>query len=301
MNKNVIKEYNDGISLNKLAERYRCAYGTVKRYLVSHGVTLRDRSSACKLDKLLNPQKHSDETKQKLSAIRKKYLREHPDKVPYLLNHSSTESYPEKRFRELLEAIGLTGWVQHYRHSIYQYDFAFPVIKLDVEIDGNTHTLPDVIKKDIERDTFSSEQGWKVLRFTASEFSRDAGRCIDILLETIKKLDSNYDPYDVNVWNELKGKLHKQELHKLICPMCKSEFEHRDKRTTYCSDKCYRVSIKERERKVKDRPSAEALIMDIKSTSFAATGRKYGVSDNTIRKWLKSYDVDPKEIKNVER
>ena len=30
----------------------------------------------------------------------KKYLMENPDKVPYLLNHSSKESYPEKYFTE---------------------------------------------------------------------------------------------------------------------------------------------------------------------------------------------------------
>ena len=39
--------------------------------------------------------KHTEETKRKISEIRKKYLFENPDKVPYLLNHySKGESYP---------------------------------------------------------------------------------------------------------------------------------------------------------------------------------------------------------------
>lgn len=45
---------------------------------------------------------HTQETKDKISKARIKYLLEHPDKIPYLLNHSSNESYPEKYFNELL-------------------------------------------------------------------------------------------------------------------------------------------------------------------------------------------------------
>lgn len=47
---------------------------------------------------------HSEETKNKISIIRKKFLTENPDMIPYKLNHKSKgESYPEKYFREWLE------------------------------------------------------------------------------------------------------------------------------------------------------------------------------------------------------
>jgi hypothetical protein len=36
------------------------------------------------------------------------------------------------------------------------------------------------------------------------------------------------------------------------------------------------------------RPLKEQLEKEIKEFGFTATGRKYGVSDNTIRKWNKS-------------
>jgi hypothetical protein len=39
-------------------------------------------------------------------------------------------------------------------------------------------------------------------------------------------------------------------------------------------------------RKVKDRPSIDILLIDIK-LGYSGTGRKYGVSDNAIRKWVK--------------
>ena len=42
------------------------------------------------------------------------------------------------------------------------------------------------------------------------------------------------------------------------------------------------------QRKV-ERPDYKTLCMDIKNMGFSATGRKYGVSDNAIRKWLGFY------------
>lgn len=40
-------------------------------------------------------------------------------------------------------------------------------------------------------------------------------------------------------------------------------------------------------RKVKNRPSKEQLLKEVKMLGYCGTGRKYGVSDNTIRRWLK--------------
>ena len=40
------------------------------------------------------------------------------------------------------------------------------------------------------------------------------------------------------------------------------------------------------QRKVK-RPNIDELIMEVKNSSYVAVGKKYGVSDNTIRKWIK--------------
>jgi transposase-like protein len=39
-----------------------------------------------------------------------------------------------------------------------------------------------------------------------------------------------------------------------------------------------------------ERPSYEQLKAEIEATSFLAVGRKYGVSDNAIRKWLRWYE-----------
>ena len=46
-----------------------------------------------------------------------------------------------------------------------------------------------------------------------------------------------------------------------------------------------------RNRKIQDRPEKMELLQEIQSQGFKATGEKYGVSDNTIRKWCKSYGL----------
>lgn len=55
-----------------------------------------------------------------------------------------------------------------------------------------------------------------------------------------------------------------------------------------CKD-CYA-----KERQTVDRPSPEQLRAELIETNFSAVGRKYGVSDNAIRKWCKSYGMSTK-------
>jgi hypothetical protein len=38
-----------------------------------------------------------------------------------------------------------------------------------------------------------------------------------------------------------------------------------------------------------ERPSYDVLMQEIAETSFLAVGKKYGVSDNAVRKWVKTY------------
>lgn len=58
----------------------------------------------------------------------------------------------------------------------------------------------------------------------------------------------------------------------------------------FCNRKCFSAygatGPKPLCRKV-ERPDKQFLMQEVASTSYVAVGRKYGVSDNTIRKWLK--------------
>lgn len=87
-----------------------------------------------------------------------------------------------------------------------------------------------------------------------------------------------------------KHKLHKLEPKKEYkCLDCNAEI-CRD--ATRC-DPCYRKTL----RKV-DRPSYEQLKTDLEEMTCVATAKKYGVTDNAIRKWLKNYEKE-NSIKNM--
>lgn len=98
--------------------------------------------------------KHTEEEKQKISKSRKAYLSANPDKVPYLLNHSSKESFPETYFKELFVAEGIF-LEYHHQISKYELDFCDVEKKIDIEIDGEQHYVDSRIKQsDIDRTAY---------------------------------------------------------------------------------------------------------------------------------------------------
>jgi hypothetical protein len=79
------------------------------------------------------------------------------------------------------------------------------------------------------------------------------------------------------------------------CQRCGEEFVPRRSGHRYCSPYCGRRSRNHRGvakphlRRV-ERPPYEQLMTEIRATSYLAVGRKYGVSDNAIRKWVRQYE-----------
>ncbi len=175
------EDYDSGLSFTDLTRKYGVVSSSLTKAVKRGDLVSRDRQEAFLLSKKLKPQKHSEETKKKISEIRLKFLNENPDKVPYLINHSSKKSYPEEVFEKALIASGIEDYIYNYRNGIYQYDFAFPKLKIDVEIDGGTHLTEKVKRIDQRRDLWSEEQGWTVLRFTAREVKTDVITCINKL------------------------------------------------------------------------------------------------------------------------
>lgn len=87
----------------------------------------------------------------------------------------------------------------------------------------------------------------------------------------------------------------KNKLAELACALCGDVFVPRTRKQRYCSQACGmrhdngRRAPKPKNRKV-ERPSYEELMADVASMSFVAIGRKYGVSDNAVRKWIRWYE-----------
>ena len=94
---------------------------------------------------------------------------------------------------------------------------------------------------------------------------------------------------------------------RILCPNCnaglethggknKSKYSFK-KKYYYCdcgkiitktSNKC-KTCLGKNQRKV-ERPKYEQLLKEIKELGYSGTGRKYKVSDNSIRKWKKYYE-----------
>lgn len=83
-----------------------------------------------------------------------------------------------------------------------------------------------------------------------------------------------------------------------ICPICNNNFIPNTTKQICCAYECRIIHATKipHKRKV-NRPSVEILIKEIQDSNFVLVGKKYGVSDNAIRRWCRYYKVDPKSIK----
>jgi len=116
--------------------------------------------------------KLSEETKNKISKSRKEFLLNNPDKVPYLLNHSRNESYPEKYFWSIFEKQNL-GIIRDFRIGLYELDFSIPDKKIDIEIDGDQHYYDTkILQSDIRRNKYLEELGWDIIRIRWSDYKK---------------------------------------------------------------------------------------------------------------------------------
>lgn len=82
---------------------------------------------------------------------------------------------------------------------------------------------------------------------------------------------------------------------RIVCPNCNATLSTHGGKNIGCRNKNVnkekRNFIEEsKKRRTVERPSFKELSSDVSLFGYSATGRKYGVSDNTIRKWLKFYE-----------
>ena len=84
---------------------------------------------------------------------------------------------------------------------------------------------------------------------------------------------------------KIKEQKTKKEIQKNLCS-CGKEISIGSKK---CKS-CVKLSQK---RKINNRPSLKILLNELKNNSYLEIGRKYKVSDNCIRKWIKNYGENP--------
>jgi len=82
------------------------------------------------------------------------------------------------------------------------------------------------------------------------------------------------------------------------CLHCGEEFFPNFRNQRYCSRACgsrwdrtgVLKGVARPESRRVERPPYERLVCELEATSYLAVGRKYGVSDNAIRKWVRQYE-----------
>lgn len=132
-----------------------------------------------------------------------------------------------------------------------------------------------------------------------------------------------------NVWNgkplvlqldHINGNHYDNRLENLrvVCPNCHTQTDtfanRKNKKTNYCIDCGKEISTKSTRCQScaakhsnvckvdrDNRPSKDELLELILSKTFTEIGKIYGVTDNTIRKWCKGYDLPhtKKELKEL--
>jgi len=83
--------------------------------------------------------------------------------------------------------------------------------------------------------------------------------------------------------NASHGKIHQpRSLGERRCKKCRKSYLVKSKRQQYCSPACSHLAARKA-----IRPSLVRLRKETDKMGFCAVGRKYGVTDNAVRKWMR--------------
>lgn len=92
------------------------------------------------------------------------------------------------------------------------------------------------------------------------------------------------------------GRKNRLERPERACPLCGATFRAKYPSQRYCSRTCGTRAPRANRgvanpalRRV-ERPPYEQLLGEIGESSWSAVARRYGVSDNAIRKWVRQYE-----------
>lgn len=90
------------------------------------------------------------------------------------------------------------------------------------------------------------------------------------------------------------GRKNREPVVPLDCLRCGRPFIPNFRAQRYCSRECGsrwdRKGVKRPGARKAERPAREQLLREVDRLGYLAVGRKYGVSDNAVRKWLREFE-----------
>jgi hypothetical protein len=90
------------------------------------------------------------------------------------------------------------------------------------------------------------------------------------------------------------GRANRRTVEDQPCLRCGTSFRPKSSRQQYCSRECGmrwpRAGRPIPGARRVERPSHEVLRAEVEALGWSGVGRKYGVSDNAVRKWMRAYE-----------
>jgi very-short-patch-repair endonuclease len=259
------KLYVDDLwSIRDLCKKYNVGKVIITDIL---GNCIRDYSESGKIGRKRYPYTHTEESKKKLREKRLEYMRNNPEKTSW---RQKNMSYPEKIF---LDEVLKLGWGKKYtiirEYSVFPFfiDFAFVNEMVAVEIDGSQHLLEERKIRDNQKDELLIKKGWTIVRIAESDVKKNKTDLFENLEKILLSLFRE-KKYEFGLLEHPKTY---EKKSRLVNGLTEGELGRmKGGRKT-------------------ERPPLDELIKLVNEIGYVGTGKKFGVSDNAIRKWIKFY------------
>ena len=84
------------------------------------------------------------------------------------------------------------GLFDRFQYSVkpYRLDYAWPKLKVNLEVDGMYHLLPGAAERDAERDRYLRAQGWLVFRIDVGDTLAEQFVRVCQTIHTLKDAES---------------------------------------------------------------------------------------------------------------
>lgn len=326
----IVALYQSGNSVRAVKNQTGHCDATIVKIIKKHGVS-RSVSEAILLGRKNGTIVTSEETRQKLSNNAKKAIRRRgkmwtkPEREFKIILNSLNlgVKFPEYA-KEILEIEDDQNPEICFQYPIQRYVCDFVDIKNKVvfRVNGDfwhanpllydEGTLTAIQRHNVRQDkncyTFLTKKGWAICDVWESEIywkpelvihkiraAREQGNP-PVLRTGVARIVTEVAQLDWSdelkkLWFKEPRKKKELEIYELVCQQCGTKFQvpknDKKKRSRkYCGTKCAHISLRRVEQ-----PTRERLKREIAQNSWKALERKYGVSDNAIKKWARRYGL----------